>query len=316
MITTVTLNPAIDKIVEINNLTLGQVHRVQNQVVALGGKSINVSRILTGLKCVTCAICFVGSDNFDEISVHAKADKIPLESIMVEGQTRTNVKIIEPDVEYRTTDINEIGFYISGAKLKEMSTLIKKKALKSDYVILSGSIPEGVPKSYYKTLTKELRILTRVVIDADGEILKNGIEGSPFMIKPNIHELESAVGMKLDTHEAIIDVCKKLIDDYEITYILVSMGEEGSLLVGKHIVLRAGILPVKVVSTVGAGDSMLAGMIYGLVKYADIEEEPRLKKSLAYGVAASSIAISTQNHLAFGEEELVERAKKVTIKKQ
>lgn len=315
MITTVTLNPAIDKIVEINQLTLGKVHRVSRQVVSLGGKSINVARILSGLDCQTSAVCFAGKDNFDEVSARAKKDQIPLDPILVDGQTRTNVKVIEPDQDYRTTDINEIGFKINEELLHEMTELIIKQGRDSDYIVLSGSLPEGVPKDYYKTIAVELKGVTQVIIDADGEILNAGIEGSPFMIKPNIHELESALGITLDTNEKIVSSCQKLIQDHGLKYILVSMGEKGSLLVGSTISLKADILPLEVVSTVGAGDSMLAGVIYGLTKHIELEESECLKKALSYGVASSAIAISTQDHVAIKDTDLLKLALDVNIRK-
>jgi len=315
MITTVTLNPAIDKIVEINNMALGQVHRVSKKVVSLGGKSINVARILSGLGSETKAICFAGEHNYEEISDYAKKDNIQLETILVKGLTRTNVKVVEPDQNYRTTDINEQGFTISNEKLQEMVELIYSWGTKSDYLVLSGSLPKGVPKSFYKDIAIKLKDITNVIIDADGEILMAGIEGAPFLIKPNIDELESALNKKLDSNEAIVKSCQELIEQFKMNYILVSMGADGSILVGKDINLRADVLPVQVLSTVGAGDSMLAGFIYGLTKFDKSEEETKLLKALSYGVASSSIAISTQDHKAIAETELIAFATDVKINK-
>jgi 1-phosphofructokinase len=315
MITTVTLNPAIDKIVEINQLSLGQVHRVSHQVVSLGGKSINVARILAGFGGETKAICFAGKDNYDEILTRAQDDHIPIDPIKVNGATRTNVKIVEPDQNYRTTDVNEVGFKITQEELDKMTDLIIEQGKKSEYLVLSGSLPEGVPKDYYKKIALDLKNDTKVIIDADGEILNAGIEGAPFLIKPNIHELEAALNVALDTYDKIVENSRKLINQHKVGYVLVSMGEDGSILVGENIALRAEILPVKVVSTVGAGDSMLAGVIFGLTKFQALEEEERLTKALSYGVASSSIAISTQNHVAIQEDELVKQAQDVSIKR-
>lgn len=313
MITTVTLNPAIDKIVEISHLTLGEVHRVGNQVITLGGKSINVARLLSGFNTDTKAVCFAGKDNFDIVKRHAKEDNIPLVPIIVDSLTRTNVKIIEPDVDYRTTDINEIGFTISQEKLIQMTALIKDCAKDSDYIVLSGSLPTGVPTDYYKQIAQLLKKETNVIIDADGEVLRLGIEGSPFLIKPNIHELESAYNKTLDTDDKIVTLCKSIINEHDISYILVSMGSKGSILVGNDIVLKADVIPVNVVSTVGAGDSMLAGMIFGLTGLTELNIKERLRTSLSYGVASSSIAISTKEHVSIQEKDLIATANTVTI---
>lgn len=314
MITTVTLNPAIDKIVEINEMSLGHVHRVSKMIKTLGGKSINVARILSGLKVETKAICFAGKGNLDEVISHAEHDKIPIEPLVVEGLTRTNVKITEPDQGYRTTDINEPGFKISEQQLELMTETILAQGKNSEFVVISGSLPDGVPSTYYKNLAIQLKSHTKVIIDADNKILASAMEGSPFLIKPNIHELESAVGKTLENLDQVIEVCKKLISDYQISYILVSMGEKGSLLVGKDSVIRADILPVKVVSTVGAGDSMLAGFVFGLMEtQADEYTQEQLQKALSYGVASSSIAISTQDHVSFEYDLLTEKAKEVPL---
>jgi 1-phosphofructokinase len=314
MITTVTLNPAIDKIVEINHMRLGHVHRISKTVKALGGKSINVARILSGLNVETKAICFAGKDNLDEVLSHATHDLIPLDPIVIEGVTRTNIKIAEPDNNYQTTDINEAGFNITQEQLTAMTEKIVLFAKKSEFVIISGSLPEGVPLTYYRELAIKLKPYTKVVIDADNKILASALEGSPFLIKPNIHELESAVGVTIENEEDIINVCRTLITTYDISYILVSMGEKGSILVSESIIIKSDILPVKVVSTVGAGDAMLGGFVYGLLQYpTQPYDEHQLKLALSYAVASSSIAISTQNHVSIQYDQLITKSNEVKM---
>lgn len=310
MISTVTLNPAIDKVVDISNMELGKVHRIAKQTVSFGGKSINVARILTGFKQETKAICYLGKNNLSEIMDMANKDELKIESILLDGLTRTNVKIVEPDQDYRTTDINEAGFLVTQEEVNSMVDLIKEQGYESDFVVLSGSLPKGVTSDFYKKMTLVLKGKTKVVVDADGEVLQLAMEAGPFMIKPNNHELEAATGIEIKTEEDIVKVSRVLLKKYGITYILVSRGEEGSVLVGEDLVLSAGILPVQVVSTVGAGDSMLAGMIYGLSNDVD------LSKALSYGVAASSIAISSQDHKTIDTKHLEEVAKQVTIIKK
>ncbi len=314
MITTVTMNPAIDKIVEINEMALGKVHRVSGQVETLGGKSINVARILSGLKQETKALCLVGQDNYSVIKHHADADGITLEPVMAPGVTRTNLKITEPDQGYRTTDVNEAGLLVSAEKLAEIEAKITGLGDASDYMVFSGSLPKGVDEDFYKKMAVELAEKTKVIVDADGKILKLALEGKPFLIKPNIHEFEAALGKTFETDEDIVKTARDMIKTYGITYILISMGEDGSILVAEDFALKADILKVKVVSTVGAGDSMLAGLIYGMTKHGDLDEVARMTKALSYGVASSSIAISTQSHNVIEEADLVSTASEVTIK--
>ncbi|MBN2221160.1 MAG: 1-phosphofructokinase family hexose kinase, partial [Vallitaleaceae bacterium] len=244
MITTITLNPAIDRMIEVTEFEFGRVHRVQKVVKSLGGKSINVARILTGLDIKTQAVCFVGSRNLEEVKSFANQDQIRLVTIEVDGYTRTNVKLIEPDCDYRTTDLNEPGFFISKEKLDKMTELIVEQAQISDYVVLSGSLPAGIEANYYRELALKLAKITKVVIDADGVVLLEGMKGSPYLIKPNIHELESALSRELHNEQEIVKACEELIATYSIQYILVSMGEKGSILVGNQIALKADIIPV------------------------------------------------------------------------
>ena len=313
MIATVTMNPAIDKIVEVNEMALGKVHRISKVVKTLGGKSINVSRILTGLEVDNRAICFMGSDNSHEIKKYAYDDQIQLDIIEVEGSTRTNVKVVEPDNGYRTTDLNEPGFDISTENLDRMTNKIIKEYGEAEFLVLSGSLPKGVSDTYYADMVKALRIKTNVVVDADKNVLMKSMEQGPFLIKPNIHELEAAIGKTFDSLEELKEESQQLIEKYSITYILISMGEEGSLLVSKKHCLKADILKVDVVSTVGAGDSMLAGFIFGLKAFSKEDELIKLRKALQCGTASSAIAIETQNHVSFSKVKLLERSSQVTV---
>ncbi|WZL80692.1 1-phosphofructokinase family hexose kinase [Vallitaleaceae bacterium 9-2] len=313
MITTVTLNPAIDKIVEIEQMSLGKVHRISNMVKTLGGKSINVSRVLSGLEIANKAVCFVGEENLEQVKKYAQLDGIDIDMIRVDGSTRTNVKVVEPDNDYRTTDLNEPGCMILQEQLEAMTDKIIHEYGESEFVVLSGSLPQGVGQSYYAELVKKLKTKTHMVVDADQEILMKSIQEGPYLIKPNIHELEAAVGKTLDTLDAIKSECRELIKNYAITYILVSMGEDGSLLVSQKHCIKADIIKVKVVSTVGAGDSMLAGFIYGLKTFSDEDELIKLKKAMQCATASSSIAIETQDHVQFSKEKLLERSQKVLV---
>jgi 1-phosphofructokinase len=313
MIATVTLNPAIDKIVEINEMSLGKVHRISKMVKTLGGKSINVSRILSGLEVENRALCFVGDDNSHEVEMYAQTDQINLDMIRVKGSTRTNVKVVEPDNGYQTTDLNEPGFMISKEQLEAMTTKIVKDYGDSEFIVLSGSLPKGVGESYYAEIVKRLKTRTNIVVDADKDVLMRSIKEGPFLIKPNIHELESAVGKTFDSLEDLMVECRKLIDQYGITYILVSMGEEGSLLVSEDYCIKADILKVNVVSTVGAGDSMLAGFIFGLKAFSKEDELIKLRKAIQCGTGSSAIAIETQDHVGFSREKLLERSNQVTV---
>lgn len=285
MITTVTFNPAIDKTITVENFTPGAVNRVLKVQENLGGKGINVAKVLNLLGVQTTAIGFIGEKNYSFVQQFVKAENLVTDFILVDALTRTNTKIIDPNAKM-TTDINEAGFTVNDTQVDQMTLLINRYAKISEVMVFSGSACKGLNPSDIKTLLQLASAKTKVVLDADGEILKEGIKAAPFMIKPNIHELENLLGKKLDSLPVILDAVRTLIHETGITYVLLSMGEQGSLLVSKDQAIQAGILKVDVVSTVGAGDSMLAGF---LTSYFN-DHDPI--KALQIAACTGSLAVS------------------------
>jgi len=307
MITTVTFNPAIDKTITVENFTPGAVNRVHKVQENLGGKGINVAKVLNLLGTPTTAIGFIGEKNYSFVQQFIKAENLVTDFILVDALTRTNTKIIDPHSQ-TTTDVNEQGFTVNETQVDQMTLLINRYAKISEVMVFSGSACKGLAPTDIKILLELASAKTKVVLDADGEILKEGIKAAPFLIKPNIHELENLLDRKLDSLDEILSAVKDLIRQTKITYVLVSMGEQGSLLVTKETAYLASILNVDVISTVGAGDSMLAGFLDRYLKTGDPV------KALQYGACTGSLAVSGVSTEAFRNKDIEALSQTIEVK--
>lgn len=308
MITTITMNPALDKTIKLPRLNYGAVNRVGAFREDLGGKGINTGRIIGGFGVPTLNLAIIGEDNRHEVLAYFQKDNMEVEALVVPGHTRTNMVIVELEKDI-TTNINEQGIAVDRESYAEFMKKLDKAAESSSYIIMGGSLAKGLPDSAYGEIARKYKDHCRVVIDADDEVLLEGLKGSPFLIKPNIHELEDALDIKLETDEQVIRAGRQIIVEYGVVYVLVSMGKAGSLLVTADEAYRGGTVPVEIVSTVGAGDSMLAGFVYGLEQKHDLED------CLAIGTACSTITISQDGYPRLDLEEVFTIARKVPVKK-
>ncbi|NDL67356.1 1-phosphofructokinase [Anaerotalea alkaliphila] len=307
MITTVTLNPAIDKTVLLDTFEVGSVNRVKSVREDMGGKGINVAKILQSLGEDVAAIGFMGEKNDTHVKKLLELARLDTEFVTVDALTRTNTKIVELGKGI-TTDVNEAGFAVSADKVAAIQAMVADYAKKSDYMVFSGSVPPGAPKDIYKVLAGEARKTSKVVLDAEGELLLLGLQESPYIIKPNIHELETALGKELPGDKEVVQACRELMETYGVTYVLVSMGGDGSLLVARDRVLKAMPVKVEVKSTVGAGDSMLAGFVYGMIRY-----DEDLEKALAYGAACGTLAVGKEGTETLSREEIEKMLERIAI---
>ena len=283
MIYTVTLNPALDKTVEIPNLTIDSVNRILAMRTDPGGKGINVSKVIQKLGGTSVATGILGGETGHSIERALK--ECGLESFFhyVEGETRTNLKIIDT-VSHTNTDINEPGVTVSKEILSNLLSELLKRIQKGDIVVLSGSIPKGAPEDTYYVWTKACRELgAKVILDADGKLFCEGIQASPYLIKPNHHELSAFVGKELNTPTEIEQAARRLMKECDIPKIVVSMGGKGALYFTKTETIYAEGLKVPVGSTVGAGDSVVAALALSEERGMSLEETVRL--STATGAA-------------------------------
>lgn len=282
MIYTVTLNPSIDYVINLEHLKTGQVNRVKDENVYPGGKGINVSRVLKTLGHDNVATGFVSNFTGDFIinslaDLNVKSDFIKLDN----GFTRINVKI-KSDEE---TEINGGGPHISDEKLKELFNKLNKLN-ENDILVLAGSIPSTLSEDLYERIMEKVKESNvKVVVDATKNLLLNVLKYNPFLIKPNNHELEEMFNVKLKSIDDIVTYGKKL-QDMGARNVLISMGKDGALLITEDKEIFISNVPKgRVINSVGAGDSMVAGFISGYTNSNSYEEA--LKLGAASGSATA-----------------------------
>lgn len=273
MIYTVTLNPSIDYVVKLNNLSTGDINRSSEEYVYPGGKGINVSLILKELGYKSNALGFISgfTGQYIESILNERglnSDFIKLEN----GFTRINVKIKSNE----ETEINGQGPHISSEKLDKLYEKIESLN-EDDILVLAGSIPSTLDEKLYENIMARIEKKgIKVVVDATKNLLLNVLKYKPFLIKPNNIELEEMFNVKLETTEDIVLYANKL-KEMGAKNVLVSMGKDGALLVTEdNKVLKSSVAKGEVKNSVGAGDSMVGGFIAGYLKNKSYEEALRL----------------------------------------
>ena len=284
MITTVTLNPAIDRTAVVPRFTPGIVNRMVSLRSDVGGKGLNVSKCLKSFGCPTTAVGFFGGYTGIWLKERLAALEIPLLAVEIAGENRSNLKILDPEA-HRNTDINEPGPVIAPAELAQLLAVLDGHVAAGDTLILSGSLPGGVPVTLYRDLTARFRAKgAAAYVDADGESFREAVSAAPELVKPNQEELERFAGRPLPDWASVLDAARGLLDR-GIGTVVVSRGGDGALLCRRDGVWKAPGLSVPVGSTVGAGDSMVAALAYGQETGMDWPDRLRL----AVAVSAASV---------------------------
>jgi 1-phosphofructokinase len=287
MIVTVTLNPAIDKTVEVDHFSVNHVNRIISSRLDVGGKGINVSKVIASIGGDSRAIGALAGKAGEYIQQYLNAAGIENDFVFVDGETRTNLKVVDP-VEHTNTDINEPGPDISSEALAKVGEKILTALNKDSVAVFSGSVPGNVSKDIYKKwigLAKEKGAKT--ILDADGELLAQGIQAGPYLVKPNIHELERLLGRTIRGVEEAAVCAGVLMQRYQVEMMVISLGEQGALVLHQNQRLWARGIKVNVKSTVGAGDSMVAALAYALDKQYSLE------KAVTLAVAAGTANVMT-----------------------
>lgn len=308
MVITVTLNPAMDKTVSINNFGLGKVNRVNEIRYDIGGKGINVSKVLKNFEIQSKCTGFLGGIWLEKFKEELGNRGVNNDFIEIKESTRTNVKVVD-HVNKVYTDINEAGPIIGEKELDAFINKYTEICKKDDIVVLSGGAGPNIPKDIYRTLiniAKDRGVVT--VLDAEGDLLKYGLEAKPDIIKPNEHEFELLLSKELNTTEQIIQAAEEIIKD-GIKQVLVSLGEKGALYVTKNGSYYGKGLKVPVKSTVGAGDSTVAALVYSKIKTFDEIE------TLRFAIACGGAAVSVEGTEACKIGEVQELIKRVEIEK-
>jgi 1-phosphofructokinase family hexose kinase len=281
-IATLSLNPAIDQTARVPNFTAGRVNRVEWEQSDAGGKGVNVASFLADAGLPVVATGFLGNANAEPFTELFARKGIEDRCLRLPGRTRVNVKIVDEALD-QVTDINFPGLAPAPEDLELLLAAIEALCPDTDWFVLSGSLPAGVPTGIYADLVRRLKGLGKtVVLDASGAPFAAAVGCRPDLIKPNIDELAELVGRPLRDQAEVLAAARDLIDQ-GVGLVAVSMGADGALFVEGDAALLAVPPAIVVKSTVGAGDAMVAGLVAGALKGLDLTGRARLATAFSLG---------------------------------
>lgn len=286
MIVTVTMNPAIDKTVDIGKFERGDLNRIKRVEIDAGGKGINVSKTIRELGGESIATGFVGGTSGTIIKQVLTDLGLRTDFVDVKGETRTNLKVVEESGE--VTELNEPGPEVSKEQLNDLLNRLEGYANPDTLFVLAGSIPAGIPADIYKKITEQVHQKgAKVLLDADGVLFSESLKGKPDMLKPNRSELERYYQMDYRASEQeLVSMGEKLLD-HGVSMAAISLGQMGAIFLTKEKRYRCPGLRVKAHSTVGAGDALVAAMAYSWDEKLPLETCIRLCMGASAGAVTS-----------------------------
>ena len=280
VIVTVTLNPSLDRTIEVPDLVRGHVLRITGGHLHPGGKGVNVTRALLANGVPSRAVLPVGGPEGAQLVEMLGADAVDAITVSIAGSTRTNIAVAEPDGT--VTKLNEPGPAVTPAELEAVLGAALEAARPGDWIVLCGSLPQGADPDLYAQMVGRIRERgVRAAVDTSGPALARVVAAGPALIKPNAEELAEAVGRPLRTRAEVVEAAREL-QAAGAERVLVSLGGAGALLVDEDGVQVGTSVALTPRSTVGAGDSFLAG-------YLSAESTggaAALATALAWGAAA------------------------------
>lgn len=289
MILTLTPNPCIDKTLRVERLDLYKMNRARVTDTTPSGKGINVSKALKLLGCDTVCVSFdFAASAPSQIESSLSRDGIRYDPVKVPGELRVCTKIFDVSRAH-TVEINEQGTPVTARDGERLIEALCRHAKNADILTLSGSIPSGLGKDFYRLCTERVRKVNpeiKVITDAEGELLLEAIKASPYMIKPNIYELESTFGCHAESIEELDRIALELIDRYGIHTVCISLGADGAFIATADEAYCCQPYKVTVRSLQGAGDAMVAGICCA------IEKGLSLSDTLRYGACAAGATVS------------------------
>jgi 6-phosphofructokinase 2 len=306
MIYTVTLNPALDRIIDIDELIYDDVNQILEEKRLVSGKAIGVSRVIKELGGHSCLLGLVGGYNGLEVEGRLINEGIVCDLGRHSGETRTNIIIHQRRKKLQTL------FSASEPQVAPVElTLFYNKLCeipRDSYVVINGGVPPGVSENFYaQVITSLADKNVRIVLDADGETLRRGLMAKPFLAKPNIHEFSRLVGKTVRDVDEIIEN----VDPYLplVEYFVVSMGARGAVAVSQS--ERYQVVPpkVNVKSSIGAGDALVGGLVYALSEGSDFAD------ALTLGVACGTASTLNAAGVLSSRDDVESIRKEVLVKK-
>jgi len=307
MILTVTLNPVLDRVVEIAGFRPGKVNLVGKERARIaGGKGINVSRVVKALGEKTLATGWVGGKSGRIIERNLDKENIDTDFVFIKGESRLNLTILDP-LSGKETHLVEEGPEISCLEIINLEQKLRNLAERAKIVVFSGSIPRGIREDIYNSLirlvsSQKNKLIS--ILDTRGEPLRKGLQAKPFMLKPHEEELEALAGRHLGRREKLIQAALFLVKRY-VKLVVISRGKKEVLVVGNGKVLIFTPPPIESLNAVGAGDALVAGFAVGLSRGMGLEEMASL------GVAAGAASAEKGREEALSFERIEELVRKV-----
>ena len=278
-ILTLTLNPALDLTVQLPLLAPGQVNRSDEMHTHAAGKGVNVAQVLADLGHQLTVSGFLGEDNLQAFETLFAKRGFTDAFVRVPGETRSNIKLAESDG--RITDINGPGPRVSEAAQQALLDRLDQIAPGHDAVVIAGSLPRGVNPQWLREMIQRLKKRgLKVALDTSGDALRAGLAAGPWLIKPNTEELAQALGCEVVSVGAQAEAASRL-HAHGIEHVVISDGADGVNWFSVGSAMHASPPKVSVVSTVGAGDSLLAGMLHGLLSADTPEQTLRTATAIA-----------------------------------
>lgn len=286
MITTICLNPCFDKSVNVERLLPGQLNRIRDARVDMGGNGINVAVVASRLGLDVQCLGIMGENGSADLTAMMDREGLKHQFLTVPGHVRTNLKVRSLDGQ-GVTELDEPGTPVTAETLGQFTELALQSTADSDMIVLTGSLPPGCPEGTYRDLMTALEG-KKCILDTEGKELELAAKGShPFLIKPNLREMEATLGIELRTMRAIRDAALLFIK-LGVQHSVVSMGAMGAMYITADKTLFAPALRVETKSTVGAGDAMIGGMLLGY------EIEKDMARAFRYGIAAGAASVMTE----------------------
>ena len=296
-ILTLTLNPPLDITIGLDTLRPGQVNRSQVQHSHAAGKGLNVAQVLADLGHSVTVGGFLGRDNLQPFEALIDWRGFADCFVRVPGETRSNIKLVEADG--RVTDINGQGPEVDEAARSALLRRLAQIAPGHDAVVVAGSLPRGISPEWFRQLLEQLKAQgLKVALDSSGEALRAGLQSSPWLVKPNTDELGEVLGLAVDNPAQQRAAAEHLLAS-GVEHVVVSAGEQGVSWFARDLAVHACPPKVQVASTVGAGDSLVAGMVHGLLQgEAPAQTLPRAPAIAAQAVTQVGFGIRDREQLA------------------
>lgn len=309
MIYTITLNPALDRIIEVDGLVVDDANRILREERYAGGKGIDCSRVIEELGGSSTALGFIGGYDGLELEGRLINEGVLCDFTRIGGETRTNI-ILSNRKDGTQIMLNAAGPRVTPAEIGLFFQRIRSLGSDAEFVIVSGSTPPGVNHNIYAQIVTTLKGKgIKVAVDADGELLRQACAARPTIIKPNIHEFQRLTAVSSTQIEDLLPAARKIVQS-GVEIVLISMGAQGMLAVTAQETYQAIPPEVKVVSPVGAGDAALAGFVLALTQGMEIRE------ALIQGVAAGTAAVMTPGTALCRKADVEKIKKKIFIEKR